>query len=97
MASRSTGSALPGCSPAAQNLWKRVLDGEQVRGEVRRKYVEFLRGIGGDRQAEELHQKLERDGLLESARQEIEMERRRLESAAQSMVDAEEASWRARH
>lgn len=81
----------------AQNLWKRVLDGEQVRGEVRRKYVEFLRGIGEDRQAEELHQKLERDGLLEAARQEIEMERRRLESAAQSMVDAEEASWRARH
>src|ERR1022692_1457521 len=68
----------------AQNLWKRVLDGEQVRGEVRRKYVEFLRGIGEDRQAEELHQKLERDGLLEAARQEIEMERRRLESAAQS-------------
>jgi hypothetical protein len=81
----------------AQNLWKRVLDGEQLRGEVRRKYVEFLRGIGEDRQAEELHQKLERDGLLEAARQEIEMERRRLESAAQSMVDAEEASWRARH
>ena len=81
----------------AQNLWKRVLDGEQVRSEVRRKYVEFLRGIGEDRQAEELHQKLERDGLLEAARQEIEMERRRLESAAQSMVDAEEASWRAGH